>query len=308
MRDLTTKEDLATRSWSATNVDELEDRGFTYVSNVCSDSDLAILRGTLPRLFSARAGLEEGSFHDMLAHDASAIPASPMLLNPSNYAHELKRLSCLRRLTAIARAQLGEDAVLNMEQVILKPAEYGSLTPWHQDEAYRKEAEFLYRTLSFWIPLEDAGVESGCLHYVPGSNRGDVLPHRSYERNSGSYALECVDPIGADRACAVPVKAGDCVAHSARALHFAGPNRSARARYAYILEFEAPPIPLAQPREFAWHLNRNPPSQMARGHWLRSGGIFIEAFRRLRKGSFVAGRLRYEWRRSARVLRSYFLT
>jgi ectoine hydroxylase-related dioxygenase (phytanoyl-CoA dioxygenase family) len=308
MHDLTTKEDLATRWWSARNVSELEDRGFTYVSKVCSASDLAILRGTLPRLFVERAGLDEGSFHDMLAHDSTIIPTSPMLLNPSNYARELKELECLQRLTAVARAQLGDAAVLNMEQAILKPAEYGSPTPWHQDEAYRKEADFLYRTLSFWIPLDDADVESGCLHYVPGSNRGEVLPHHSYESNRCSYALECVDPIGAERACAAPVKAGDCVAHSARVLHGAGPNRSPRPRFAYILEFEAPPIRSAQPREFAWHLNRNPPSRLARGRWLRSGGIFIEAFRRLRKGSFVAGRLRYEWRRSARVLRSYFLT
>jgi ectoine hydroxylase-related dioxygenase (phytanoyl-CoA dioxygenase family) len=308
MREQAKKEEIAALSWSATNVDELEDRGFTYVANVCSVADLAILRGTLPGLFSERAGLEEGSFHDMLAHDPSAIPASPMLLSPSNYARELKQLSCLRRLTAIARAQLGDDAVLNMEQAILKPARYGSPTPWHQDEAYRKEAEFLYRTLSFWIPLDDADVDSGCLHYVPGSNRGEVLPHRSYASDRDSYALECVDPIGVGRACAVPVKAGDCAAHSARVLHYAGPNRSPRPRIAYVLEFEAPPIPLAQHRVFTWHQGRNPPAQVARGRWLRSGGIFIEAFRRLRKGSIVAGRLRYEWRRSARVLRSYFFT
>ena len=307
MRDLTTKERLPTRCWSASNAGELEDRGFTYVSDICPASDLSILRSALPRLFSERAGLQEGMFYDMLAHDAAVAPTLPTLLNPSNYARELKQLVCIERLMAIAKAQLGDEAVINLEHAILKPALCGSPTPWHQDEAYRKEADFQYRQLSFWIPLEDAVVESGCLHFIPGSNHGDVLPHSSYQNNSGSYALECVDPLGVEQACAVPVKAGDCVAHSGRTLHFAGPNRSPRPRLAYILEFEAPPIRLAQARHFEWHRDRNPPSKTARGRWLRSGGIFIEAFRRLRNGAFSMNRLRFEWHRSLRVLRSYFL-
>jgi hypothetical protein len=307
MRELTTKENQSTRCWSAKNADELEDRGFTYVSDICPASDLSILRNALPRLFSDRAGLEEGMFYDMVALDPAAAPTLPTLLNPSNYARELRQLVCVERLTAIAKAQLGEDAVLNLEHAILKPAVCGAPTPWHQDEAYRKEAEFRYRQLSFWIPLDDAVVESGCLHFIPGSNQGDVLPHRSYRNNSGVYALECADPIGVESACAVPVKAGDCVAHSGRTLHYAGPNRSPRPRFAYILEFEAPPIRMTQARQFAWHQHRNPPSKVARGRWLRSGGIFVEAFRRLRNGAFSLNRLQFEWRRSLRVLRSYFL-
>jgi len=306
MSDLTTKEKLSTRCWSAKNVSELEDRGFTYVSDICPASDLSVLRSALPSLFGKRAGSREGMFYDMLAQDPAAAPTLPTLLNPSYYARDLKQLVCLERLTAIAKLQLGDEAVLNLEHAILKPALCGALTPWHQDEAYRKEAEFEYRQLSFWIPLDDAVVDSGCLHFIPGSNRGAVLPHRSYQNNSGSYALECVDPVGIERACAVPVKAGDCVAHSGRTLHFAGPNRSPRPRFAYILEFEAPPVRLALDRHFVWHQHRNPPSKVARGRWLRSGGIFIEAFRRLRNGAFSRNRLQFEWRRSLRVLRNYF--
>src|SRR5689334_13442808 len=160
MRDLTTKEP-APRCWSATNAAELEERGFTYVSDICPASDLSLLRGTLPRLFSERAGSEEGMFYDMLAQDSSATPTLPTLLNPSNYARELKQLRCVERLTAIANAELGEGTVLNLEHAILKPPLWGAPTPWHQDEAYRKEADFRYRQLSFWIPLDDAVVESG---------------------------------------------------------------------------------------------------------------------------------------------------
>jgi ectoine hydroxylase-related dioxygenase (phytanoyl-CoA dioxygenase family) len=201
--------------------------------------------------------------------------------------------------------QLGTEAVLNLEHAILKPALCGSPTPWHQDEAYRKEPDFRYRQLSFWIPLDDAVVESGvCIH--TGSNRGEVLSHRSYRkiRRLRARVRRC---RWHRESVPGPVKAGDLCCSFGRTLHYAGPNRSPRPRFAYILEFEAPPIPLRQSRQFSWHQGRNPPSTVARGRWLRSGGLFIEAFRRLRSGAVSLNRLRFEWRRSLRVLRSYFL-
>jgi ectoine hydroxylase-related dioxygenase (phytanoyl-CoA dioxygenase family) len=131
--------------------------------------------------------------------------------------------------------------VLNLEHAILKPALCGAPTPWHQDEAYRKEPDFLYRQVSFWIPLDDAVVESGCLHFIPGRiavkscriARTGTIPART--------ALECVDVVGVEKACPVPGKRATVLPTSGRTLHYAGPNRSPRPRFAYILEFEAPP-------------------------------------------------------------------
>jgi Phytanoyl-CoA dioxygenase (PhyH) len=291
---------------SDTNVDELAQLGFTSISALCPPSDLVILRTELTRLFAAKAGSREGKFYDMLELDATTRPTLPTLLNASNYAPQLKRLECLKRTAIIARWLLGPDAVLNLEHAILKPARYGAPTPWHQDEAYRRESEFKYNQVSFWFPLDDATEESGCLHFVPGSNLGDVLPHRSHRNNTGVYALECIEPSGIERAVVVPVKAGDCSAHTGRTLHGAGPNHTQRPRYAYILEYEATPVPLPQKREFSWHKGRHPPSWVARGRWLRRGGIVIETFRRFREGLFTPGRLKFEMRRSLRVLRSFF--
>ncbi len=272
--------------FSETNVDELARLGFTGVSDICPPSDLLILRSELTRLFSTGAGRREGKYYDMVGANSDQAATLPTLLNPSNYAPELKRLECLSRTAQIARWLLGEDAVLNLEHAILKPAEYGAPTPWHQDEAYRREPDFRYNQVSFWIPLHDATDESGCLRFVSGSNLGEVLAHRSYQNDAGLYALECHEPIDAQRVTVLPVKAGDCSAHTGRTLHGAGPNRTARHRHAYILEYEAPPVPLRKNREFPWHRNRNPPSRAARSQWLLRGGIFVEAFRRFRDGLF----------------------
>ena len=294
---------------SAAEVAEFRQRGFAYVTDICGKSELAVLRSALERLFREQTGLTEGAFYDMVEHDCADMPRLPTIVGPSNYAPELRNLPCLQRATAIARCLLGEEAVLTFEHSILKPARYGAPTPWHQDEAYRLEPGFRYDQVSFWIPLDDATVESGCLHYVPRSNLGEVLPHRSQNNNSRTYALECAVPIPDGSGTPLPVKAGDCTLHAGRTLHYAGPNQTDGPRYAYILEFEVPPRPLNQTREFPWHQERQPPNRVARGRWLRRGGVVIEIARRLRGGSvLMPARLRFEWRRCVRAFRRYFLS
>jgi len=294
---------------SATEVAEFRQRGFTYITGICGKSELAVLRTALGRLFREQTGLTEGAFYDMVEHDRADAPRLPTIVSPSNYAPELRNLPCLKRATAIARCLLGDEAVLTFEHSILKPARYGAPTPWHQDEAYRLEPGFQYNQVSFWIPLDDVTVESGCLHYVPRSNLGQVLPHRSHNNNSRTYALECAVPIPGGSGIPVPVKAGDCTLHAGRTLHYAGPNQTEGPRYAYILEFEVPPRPLSEAREFSWHQERQPPNRVARGRWLRRGGIVIEIVRRLRGGTvIIPARLGFEWRRCVRAFRRYFLS
>ena len=299
---------IASTAVNAATLAEFKQRGFSYIVDICTQSELAALRAALGRLFAERTGLKEGMYYDMVEHDAQEPPALPTIVAPSNYAPELRDLPCRQRAAAIARSLLGPAAALSFEHAILKPALYGAPTPWHQDEAYRREPAFLYEQVSFWIPLEDATIESGCLHYVPGSNLGPVLPHRSINNNSRSYALECVTPIAAGRGQPVPVRACDCSIHAGRTLHYAGPNQTRGQRYAYILEFEVPPRPLPVARDFSWHRERQPPNRIIRKRWLRRGGIVIEVIRRLRAGTvLMPTRARFELYRCLRAFRSYFL-
>ena len=71
---------------------------------------------------------------------------------------------------------LGEDAALYGEHALLKPALVGPETPWHQDEAFRSP-DFVYNELSIWLALQPATLENGCMQFIPGSNKGEVLEH-----------------------------------------------------------------------------------------------------------------------------------
>ena len=74
------------------------------------------------------------------------------------------------------------------------------------------------------MPLDDASVESGCLHFLPGSHRGPVLSHHHIGHDPRVHGLEA-DPPDTTGTVAVPIPAGAATFHHPRMIHFAGPNR-----------------------------------------------------------------------------------
>ncbi|KIX94969.1 uncharacterized protein Z520_09279 [Fonsecaea multimorphosa CBS 102226] len=74
-----------------------------------------------------------------------------------------------RRNAQIARDLGYKDPRLLQSMVICKQPEIGGAVPPHQDSS------FLYTSppsaVGFWIALEDATVENGCLSFAPGSHR-----------------------------------------------------------------------------------------------------------------------------------------
>jgi hypothetical protein len=96
--------------------------------------------------------------------------------------------------------------------------------------------------------------------------------------------------------------AGGATAHHGRSLHFAGPNRSSAPRYAFIMAFEIPPVPLQQRRGFYWNRDKRAANMTRRRLWRLRGGLLIEALRKLRCGMWrQPARLKFEMRRAWRV-------
>jgi len=203
------------------------------------------LRVTYDRLFSSDAGREEGSRYQLGAQ-------LPQLIEPSRYAPELTKTQFVANARAIATQLFGDDLEPEFgEHMIYKPALVGSETPWHQDQAYH-DPGLRYRNINFWLPLDDATVESGCMQFVPGSNRLDLVPHRQAGADSSTDALE-LDTDTFDRdAVACPIPVGGCTMHASYTLHYAGPNRSETPRRAYILVFRATVVPREEPIDAYW--------------------------------------------------------
>jgi ectoine hydroxylase-related dioxygenase (phytanoyl-CoA dioxygenase family) len=88
------------------------------------------------------------SFHDLLWHPAFTVPASQLLGGAVRFWHD---------------------------QLFCKPAHHGGVVAWHQDYSYWTRTTPMTH-LTCWIGLDDATRDNGCLHYVPGSQRWQLLP------------------------------------------------------------------------------------------------------------------------------------
>jgi len=236
----------------------------------------------------------------MVSHDEDDVaPVLPQIINPVNYAPELRQTQFRANALALARQLLGPTVTPAFEHAILKPAERGAATPWHQDEAFRVDPNFEYQQLSIWMPLQEATLENGCMVYIPGTNKGEVLPHRSPGSDPKVHAIECAGGFDPADAVPCPLPAGGATLHAGRTLHHAGPNRTELPRRAYVLGFEVPPKP-CQPRDFYWNRDKQTASLDRKRAWRRKGGILVEAARRFRGAWRSPARLLFEFRRAVR--------
>lgn len=296
-------------SLDAASVGRYTEQGFCTITNFATAEEVRELLGIFTRLFKAQAGRSEGAYFDLMSDDAEdGERVLPNIINPNNYSSELRHMQLQDRALALARQLLGAKATPSFQHAILKPPLQGGETPWHQDEAYRADANFLYRQMSIWIALQDVNAENGCMVYLPGSHRLPVLPHRSVNDDPKREAIECIGEFDKSAGVACPLPAGGATLHAGRTLHYSSPNRTAAPRYAYILVFETPPEPLHGQRDFHWLREKQSGGVARKRRWRRRGGILIEAARKLRDGMWRSpGRVAFETRRGWRALWSWML-
>ncbi len=224
--------------------------GYVVLDAIASAEELAALRRIYDDLFRQRAGRAEGMQFDLAGADEEGVEATlPQILAPSRYAPELDTMQFKARAQAYARQLLGGECE-GGEHAILKPPFTGSDTPWHQDEAYWSP-DLHYSSLSIWMPLQDVTVESGCMQFVPRSHLQGVLPHHPIRNDPRVHGLE-VDAFNEDQTVACPIPAGAVTVHHCRTLHYAGPNRTAEPRRAYIQVYGLPTRTRSKPRDFYW--------------------------------------------------------
>ena len=222
---------------------QLHTRGFVRVAGLVRPQELTWLRGLFAELFSGRPS-QDPLLRRVPVEGRDSLPQA---FNPSEYLSVLRGFSYTQRLVRLARALLGETADFLYDHMLHKPARTGGETPWHQDQAYL-DPRYVYTTVNFWLPLEDATLENGCMHYVPGSHLRGVVPHRRTDITDQQSALVAADRDHCERH-GVPVScpAGSAVLHRSYTLHYSGPNRSARPREVYLVVCGLPRVEAADP-------------------------------------------------------------
>jgi ectoine hydroxylase-related dioxygenase (phytanoyl-CoA dioxygenase family) len=263
-----------------------QNQGYLALDRLAPPKEIVELRAKIKDLFDRKVGENEGAQEDFLAGEKHGVKkTAPQIMNPVNYLPELHRTECFKNAQAIAKQVLGEAARCTCDLAILKQANVGTGTPWHQDEAFRDPA-MEYHELNVWVALQDVTIENGCLRYLPESHKNEVLEHGPPNNDSTSQALQCIGAFDQANAVVCEIPAGGCTLHHSRMLHSAGPNVSAAPRLAYIMVFGTPPAPAKRARDFPWLAHRETPAQEQRRRWMRRGGVFTAAWRKLRRRDF----------------------
>ncbi len=227
--------------------------GYLAVDSVMPAAEIPEVRRIYDRLFNEDRGRTEGDFYDLTgAKQKGKKEAVAQILQPGKYAPELLATQLVANLKAMMRQLLGPEARMVGDHAINKPPHNSAATPWHQDEAYWDPAKE-YRGLSVWVPLQPATKLNGCMHFVPGSQAFEVIPHRPIGDNPLTPGLEVVPgayDFSSAVACELPP--GGATFHYERTLHFTPANRSDDFRRAYIAVGTLFERPRATPRRFPW--------------------------------------------------------
>jgi ectoine hydroxylase-related dioxygenase (phytanoyl-CoA dioxygenase family) len=151
---------------------------------------------------------------------------------PSDFKPELLEMSYHQRALDISKQLMGEDMEMDFDMLINKSPFTNTITPWHQDEAYWLNVPDK-RAASCWLSLDRATLESGCMWFVPGSNRKEVRPHTFAAKKGGALTCEASE----DEGVAIELKPGSCTFHHGRTLHYSRGNSTDGQRRAFIVNF-----------------------------------------------------------------------
>ncbi len=212
--------------------------GFVVGPRVLNDSQLAALRAELSELtVPSHDGCELWyEYHSNESADPNQVlfhALGAWRLRPA--FHDILWHS---PITVPARQLLGGAVRFWHDQLFCKPAQHGGVVAWHQDFSYWTRTSPMAH-LTCWIGLDDATVDNGCIHYVPGSHRWDLLPVTGLAGDmtairkvlSNEQWEQFQNPV------AVELKAGECVYHHPLAMHGSFENRTKVPRRAVVLNF-----------------------------------------------------------------------
>jgi ectoine hydroxylase-related dioxygenase (phytanoyl-CoA dioxygenase family) len=175
-------------------------------------------------------------FHDLLWNPAFTVPASQLLGGAVRFWHD---------------------------QLFCKPARHGGVVAWHQDYSYWTRTTPMNH-LTCWIGLDDSTRDNGCLQYIPGSHKWELLPITGLAGDMHAIrgVLDDEQWERFQHPVAIELPKGCCAFHHPLMVHGSYANSTDRPRRATVINVfrdgtrsdtdevlldGVPPIPTGQP-------------------------------------------------------------
>ena len=146
---------------------------------------------------------------------------------------------------------LGPDLMLWSAEYFIKEANSRQVVSWHQDLTYWG-MDGSDHEVTAWLALSRATQDSGCMKFVPGSHRENLVPHRDTfaADNLLSRGQEIAVDVDEEDAVAAELAPGQMSLHHGRMFHASGPNKTDDRRIGFVMRFIRPDTP-ARKRDYA---------------------------------------------------------
>ena len=200
--------------------------GFVYPVDILTPAEAKVLRDDL------EAG--EAALADDPAKRA-LLRGYPARLLPSYYD-----LVNHPKMIAAAKAVLGPDVMVWGSGHFIKEANTTSYVSWHQDLTYwgLDKAE----EVTLWVALSPATVASGCMRFIPGTHREQIVPHtdKFADDNLLTRGQELAVEVNEADAVDVVLQPGQASVHHGHLFHASGPNTTNDRRIGAAIRYIVP--------------------------------------------------------------------
>lgn len=216
----------ATSTASQTLATAYERDGFVFPYDVLSESEAVAIRADLE---SAEAELADRP------EDLALLRSYPDQLLPS-FAGLVRH----PRLIDAASQILGPDLMVWSGGLFIKEANTPNYVSWHQDLTYWGLDDALEVTA--WVALSPANLESGCMRFVPGSHKRQLVPHQDSfaDDNLLTRGQEIAVEVAEDEAVDAVLETGQASIHHGHLFHASGPNRTGDRRIGVAIRYISP--------------------------------------------------------------------
>jgi len=143
-------------------------------------------------------------------------------------------------LIAAASAVLGPNLMVWSSGMFIKEANSSKIVSWHQDLTYWGLNNSEETTC--WLALSSVNKESGCMKFIPGSHKEQIVPHFDTfdDNNLLSRGQEISVKVNEKEAIYIELKPGQASMHHGHLFHASGPNNTGDRRIGCAIRYIKP--------------------------------------------------------------------